>query len=101
MLQLLFTHISIGGNIARYSFIQLSELRHSGENENAQARNCSKRDSNPGCLKFCESGILPLSDPQSQYRQVKSVGLLIEQTAKRSGDGRNDDKQKFLGKASV
>ena len=46
-------------SIARYSFIQLSELRCRGENGNAQIfGNGSKGDSNPGYLD-CDSGILP------------------------------------------
>ena len=46
--------------ISMYSFIQLSRLRRREENENAQIRNGSKGDSNPGSLD-CGSGIVPLS----------------------------------------
>ena len=45
-------------SIARYSFIQLSELGCHVENENAQTLKLAKGDSNPGSLD-CKSGILP------------------------------------------
>ena len=48
-------------SIARYSFIQLSELGRHAENESAQAsEKNSEGHSNPGSLD-CESDILPLS----------------------------------------
>ena len=48
-------------SVARYSFIQLIELGHRGENENYQSLKWYQTgDSNPGSL-VCESGILLLS----------------------------------------
>ena len=62
--RILFTHISPAVYmvyIARYSFIQLSRLRHRRENKNAQtSKQKQSEDSNPGSPD-CESGILPLS----------------------------------------
>ena len=47
--------------LARYSFIQLSELGHHRENKNAQtSKRYQKGYSNPGTL-VCELGILPLN----------------------------------------
>ena len=50
-------------SIARYSFIQLSELgcRRDLEKKMPKLRNGSKGDASPGCLD-CKSGILPLID---------------------------------------
>ena len=58
----LFTHISSAVySQVQYSFIQLSELGHRGENENAQILKWwHSGDSNPGSLD-CESDILPVN----------------------------------------
>ena len=56
---------------ARCSFIQLSELRHRGENENARVfKNGSNGGSNPGYLD-CESSVLPLSH-RAPYDMITS-----------------------------
>ena len=44
-----FTHIFL---TARYTFIQLSELGHHGENENAQASKWHKRGFEPGLFRL-------------------------------------------------
>ena len=70
MLQLLHEDYSLTFpplSITRYSSIQLSELGHCGENENAQASKQQRRDSNAGSLDRMP-GILPLS-----YRAPLSV----------------------------
>ena len=58
-------------------FIQLSKLRHCGENENPKLRNISKEDSNTGYLD-CESDILPSStQPDNRKYAQKMVQQLV------------------------
>ena len=67
-------------SIARYSFIQPSELGRHGENENTQASKRQQReDSNPGSLD-CESGILPLSYHETR-KGTRIIYLLPRQRA--------------------
>ena len=57
-------------SIAWYSFIQLSELGHRGENENAQTSKRQQRGFEPGSVE-CESGVILLS-----YRAPRKVIVL-------------------------
>ena len=63
-------------SIARYSFIQLSQLGHQwGERKGPIFETVTKGDSNPGSLD-CESGILPLSYHAPDCVRVR-VGVCV------------------------
>ena len=63
-------------SIARYSFIQLSQLgRQWRERKCPRFETVAKGDSNPGSLD-CESGVLPLSYPAPIVRNAQLIDSL-------------------------